>query len=98
MSAGCKLKNSSHNLPNKPAKPNQPISTTRTSLFLLQGQADGVETLGFINTLQKVEIPLVSNCTKTFRFLTVKPEHQICAGEKGADSCGGDSGGPLVAR
>ena len=85
-------------MPNKPAKPNQPISTTRTSLFLLQGQADGVETLGFINTLQKVEIPLVPNCTKTLWFLTVKPEHQICAGEKGADSCGGDSGGPLVAR
>ena len=66
--------------------------------FLLQGQANGNETLGLISTLQRVEIPLVSNCSEIFRRITIKPEHQICAGQRDADSCMGDSGGPLVAR
>ena len=74
------------------------VHRTGANAFLLQGQANGNETLGFVSTLQKVEIPLVSNCSEIFRTITIKPEHQICAGQRDADSCNGDSGGPLVAR
>jgi secreted trypsin-like serine protease len=50
-------------------------------------------------TLQKVDIPAVTDekCKETYRSLD--SDQQLCAGsELGKDSCGGDSGGPLVLR
>ena len=38
------------------------------------------------------------NCVEDFLKVLVKPEKQMCAGTKDADSCGGDSGGPLMVR
>jgi trypsin len=52
----------------------------------------------FANELREVVVPVVSDavCDKAYGgFITV--ETMLCAGEKGADSCGGDSGGPLFA-
>ena len=52
----------------------------------------------FPNELREVVVPVVADtpCNKAYhRFLTV--ETQLCAGQKGLDSCGGDSGGPLFA-
>ncbi len=50
-------------------------------------------------TLQQVEIPIVSNpdCANTYNNLT---DNMICAGRDmgGQDSCQGDSGGPLMVR
>ena len=50
-------------------------------------------------TLQQVEIPIVSNpdCGNTYNNLT---DNMICAGRDmgGQDSCQGDSGGPLMVR
>jgi secreted trypsin-like serine protease len=50
----------------------------------------------FPDALREVVVPVVADapCDKAYhRFVTV--ETQLCAGQKGLDSCGGDSGGPL---
>ncbi|XP_069580865.1 serine protease 27-like [Brachyistius frenatus] len=53
--------------------------------------------LPFPQTLQEVDIPIVSNtqCSNAYDVIT---SNMICAGlsEGGKDSCQGDSGGPLV--
>ena len=52
----------------------------------------------FPNELREVVVPVVSDttCDTAYHgFVTV--ETQLCAGQKGIDSCGGDSGGPLFA-
>ena len=52
----------------------------------------------FPNELREVVVPVVADapCDTAYHgFLTV--ETQLCAGQKGLDSCGGDSGGPLFA-
>lgn len=57
----------------------------------------------FPDTLQKVQVPLVSNLTCEQALNSFDPsinltQNQICAGylDGGKDSCQGDSGGPLV--
>ncbi|MGW3471071.1 S1 family peptidase [Saccharopolyspora sp. NPDC000995] len=49
-------------------------------------------------TLQKAEVPLVSDQECQKAYPQYKPDAMICAGfpEGGKDSCQGDSGGPLV--
>lgn len=51
------------------------------------------------NTLQEVDVPIVSNddCRSSYSTLT---DNMICAGltDGGKDSCQGDSGGPLVSK
>ena len=52
----------------------------------------------FPDALREVVVPVVGDarCDEVYHgFVTV--ETQLCAGEKGIDSCGGDSGGPLFA-
>jgi secreted trypsin-like serine protease len=52
----------------------------------------------FPTELREVVVPVVADapCDKAYHgFVTV--ETQLCAGQKGLDSCGGDSGGPLFA-
>jgi secreted trypsin-like serine protease len=52
----------------------------------------------FPDELREVVVPVVDDarCDEVYHgFITV--ETQLCAGEKGLDSCGGDSGGPLFA-
>jgi len=52
----------------------------------------------FPDELREVVVPVVADglCDTAYHgFVTV--ETQLCAGEKGIDSCGGDSGGPLFA-
>ena len=52
----------------------------------------------FPNELREVVVPVVADatCDTAYHgFVTV--ETQLCAGQKGVDSCGGDSGGPLFA-
>ena len=52
----------------------------------------------FPDELREVVVPVVDDttCDTAYHgFVTV--ETQLCAGEKGIDSCGGDSGGPLFA-
>ncbi|XP_077459003.1 serine protease 33-like [Stigmatopora argus] len=50
-------------------------------------------------TLQEVEVPVVSNsqCSESYNVIT---SNMICAGltEGGRDSCQGDSGGPMVSQ
>jgi secreted trypsin-like serine protease len=52
----------------------------------------------FPDALREVVVPVVDDttCDTAYHgFVTV--ETQLCAGQKGIDSCGGDSGGPLFA-
>ena len=52
----------------------------------------------FPDALREVVVPVVDDatCDTAYHgFVTV--DTQLCAGEKGIDSCGGDSGGPLFA-
>jgi secreted trypsin-like serine protease len=52
----------------------------------------------FPDELREVVVPVVGDAECDFAyhgFVTV--ETQLCAGQKGIDSCGGDSGGPLFA-
>ncbi|XP_077581728.1 anionic trypsin-2-like [Stigmatopora nigra] len=57
------------------------------------------ESLPSPQTLQEVEIPVVSNseCAESYNVIT---SNMICAGrtEGGRDSCQGDSGGPMVGQ
>ena len=61
-------------------------------------QVSGVPT----NILQKAVLGVHSfgNCVAEWKRrmpgLVLNPSTQICAGEKGKDSCKGDSGGPLL--
>ncbi|XP_063368727.1 trypsin-like [Cydia amplana] len=50
---------------------------------------------GAVEDLRQVLVPIISdkNCRKYYPSTTAK---QICAGNKGHDSCVGDSGGPLT--
>ena len=38
------------------------------------------------------------DCAERYSKLIIKPEKQMCAGAKNADTCASDSGGPLLAR
>jgi trypsin len=51
------------------------------------------------NSLQKVDVPLVSNAECNKDYNGVITDRMICAGidKGGKDSCQGDSGGPLIA-
>ena len=68
-------------------------------------------TLSKTDTLQRVDIKTQSSCVSRFRApvpsssrrrghsgILVKPDKQLCAGMRHADSCSGDSGGPLLVR
>ena len=70
----------------------------KLNLSIPQGQGDGRGSLALTSVLQKVDIPMRPNCVEDFLKVLVKPEKQMCAGTKDADSCGGDSGGPLMVR
>lgn len=51
-------------------------------------------------TLMKVAVPVTpaNDCVVAYQplQLVISPEKQMCAGDKGKDSCNGDSGGPLT--
>jgi secreted trypsin-like serine protease len=52
----------------------------------------------FPDELREVVVPVVADAECDFAYQGfVSVETQLCAGQKGIDSCGGDSGGPLFA-
>ncbi|XP_053371256.1 serine protease 27-like [Clarias gariepinus] len=85
-----------------------PVCLTASNSFLPAGTNVWVTGFGRIGTnvnlpppetLQEVEVPIVSNsdCANSYSSIT---NNMICAGlsQGGKDSCQGDSGGPLVIR
>jgi secreted trypsin-like serine protease len=62
------------------------------------GNTSATGQASFPDELREVVVPVVDDttCDEVYHgFVTV--DTQLCAGEKGLDSCGGDSGGPLFA-
>ncbi|XP_076853105.1 serine protease 33-like [Brachyhypopomus gauderio] len=63
------------------------------------GDTASGETLPYPQTLQQVQVPIVSNgdCANSYSSLTL---NMMCAGltQGGKDACQGDSGGPLVVK
>ena len=93
----------------KPVRGIEPIQLAGPSDDSFEAAGTSLTVIGWGNTsttgqasfpdaLREVVVPVVDDatCDKAYHgFVTA--ETQLCAGEKGVDSCGGDSGGPLFA-
>ena len=68
-----------------------------TGTALVSGWGTTREGGGLPATLQKVDVPIVSDddCRISYPGDWIA-DSMMCAGEKGKDSCQGDSGGPMV--